>query len=241
MSSAYIRSPAPVHFPHSCPRARLPGITLALSLSRDIFKLPPGHELRRVLERGGQFERPHLRLQPRQARADGVRRRRQVPALARRRHVQQPARPAHRCRRQHLGDRQRLAHRREDGSATGAFSWCSASKARTEEWHQYGHLRCFDEPNDIAFGRGGRDLRHAGPRQRRVARAQVRRRRQFPEDLGRRGHGARPVQRPALDRDRRRGARSTSPTGRTRESRCSTPRERTSGNRGIPARPAACA
>lgn len=26
---------------------------------------------------------------------------------------------------------------------------------RSEEWHHHGHLRGFDEPNDIAFGRAG--------------------------------------------------------------------------------------
>jgi DNA-binding beta-propeller fold protein YncE len=28
-------------------------------------------------------------------------------------------------------------------------------KGRAEEWHQAGHLRCFNEPNDLAFGPGG--------------------------------------------------------------------------------------
>lgn len=28
-------------------------------------------------------------------------------------------------------------------------------KDRNKEWHDYGHLRCFDEPNDIAFGPKG--------------------------------------------------------------------------------------
>lgn len=28
-------------------------------------------------------------------------------------------------------------------------------KGRAEEWHQAGHLRCFNEPNDLTFGPGG--------------------------------------------------------------------------------------
>jgi len=28
-------------------------------------------------------------------------------------------------------------------------------KGRTEEWHQAGHLRCFNEPNDVGFGPAG--------------------------------------------------------------------------------------
>lgn len=28
-------------------------------------------------------------------------------------------------------------------------------KGRAREWHEFGHLRCFDEPNDIAFGAAG--------------------------------------------------------------------------------------
>ena len=28
-------------------------------------------------------------------------------------------------------------------------------KGNTAEWHPAGHLRCFNEPNDVAFGRGG--------------------------------------------------------------------------------------
>jgi len=28
-------------------------------------------------------------------------------------------------------------------------------KGSGQEWHAYGHLRCFDEPNDVAFGRAG--------------------------------------------------------------------------------------
>ena len=27
--------------------------------------------------------------------------------------------------------------------------------ARSREWHEFGHLRCFNEPNDVAFGREG--------------------------------------------------------------------------------------
>ncbi len=29
------------------------------------------------------------------------------------------------------------------------------SRGRAAEWHPYGHLRCFDEPNDLAFGPAG--------------------------------------------------------------------------------------
>jgi len=28
-------------------------------------------------------------------------------------------------------------------------------KGSAQDWHAYGHLRCFSEPNDVAFGRGG--------------------------------------------------------------------------------------
>ena len=37
----------------------------------------------------------------------------------------------------------------------GRFVMVLGVKDSTAEWHQAGHLRCFDEPNDIAFGPDG--------------------------------------------------------------------------------------
>ena len=58
-------------------------------------------------------------------------------------------------------------------------------QGNTSEWHDAKHLRGFNEPNDLAFGPDGEIFIHAGPRQGRVARAEVRRGRQLREDLGR--------------------------------------------------------
>ena len=55
------------------------------------------------------------------------------------------------------------------------------------------------------FRSGRGDLRHAGPRQGRIARAQVRPGREFPEHLGRSGQGPWTVQRAAFDRQRQQG------------------------------------
>src|SRR5262245_24764395 len=40
-------------------------------------------------------------------------------------------------------------------TARGRIAMVLGVKDRAGEWHQAGHLRCFNEPNDVAFGRAG--------------------------------------------------------------------------------------
>ena len=40
-------------------------------------------------------------------------------------------------------------------TADGRILLVLGVKGRAGEWHQAGHLRCFDEPNDLAFGANG--------------------------------------------------------------------------------------
>ena len=107
------------------------------------------------------------------------------------------------------------------------------------EMHPYGHLRLFNEPNDVAFGPGGDVFVAQGHGRGEPKVIKFDKDGNFIKAWGKKGTGpgefdiAHSI---AVDGK----GLFTSPTATTSASRCSTPTALSCGNRSIPARPAGC-
>ena len=193
----------------SCPfRAGANGTSTArLRRGAEVLQAAGRDELRRHVGRRDQLQGASLRAASRADAADGVRSRRQFHPRLRRRAVRPAARAAHRCGRQHLGDRRRRrtwptssirpgrlemvlgvqGPARRDGTTSAT---CGCSTSRTRRWSA--------RPATSSCCRA-------------TARAtslvsEVRQGRQLHQDLGQEGQGAGRVRPAAFAGVRRQGA-----------------------------------
>ena len=165
------------------------------------------HEFRRHLRRRLQFQGQHLRHPSRADAADGVRPRRQFHPRLRRRPVRPAARAAHRRATTTSGRPMSPAHRGlQVQSRRAAGDGARRARAAPGEWHDFGHLRLFNEPNEAVVGPTGDMfvLQGHGKGESLVLKFDTRR--QLHQDLGQEGQGAGRVRPAAFAGVRRQGA-----------------------------------